>query len=150
MNIIELDLADFSLVEVKTTNNCNPTPHCKLHGAMNKITVHGDGGGIWRCLSVHSITTIKIKNSISKKENDCVCRAGCLQVGPFQPPYPIDKQEQGADSKLREFVVFMSDNLYWPKNEISLKVIDNKISELYESIRSNASPKSGCFFVCVI
>ena len=81
MKIMELELADFGLVEVKTTNECSPTPHCKNHGAMNKITQNEDGGGIWRCCSVHSITTIKIGNQISKKENDNVCRAGCMQVG---------------------------------------------------------------------
>ena len=80
MNVINLDMADFGLVDVKTTNDCNPTPHCKKHGAMNKITKHEDGGGIWRCLAVHSITAIRNGNSISKKENDCVCRAGCLQI----------------------------------------------------------------------
>lgn len=81
MKIIPLELSDFSLVEVKTTNECNPTPHCKKHGAMNKITVHADGGGFWRCLSVHSYRIVKFGNSISRKENDCACRAGCLQVG---------------------------------------------------------------------
>lgn len=80
MKIVPLELADFDLVEVKTTNECNPTPHCKQHGAMNKITMHEDGGGIWRCLSVHSRTKILKGNSIGYKENDCVCRAGCEQI----------------------------------------------------------------------
>jgi hypothetical protein len=80
MNLSPLDMADFSLVELKSTNECQPTPHCKNHGAMNKITMHEDGGGIWRCISIHSITTIKNGNSVSKKENDCVCRAGCIQT----------------------------------------------------------------------
>ena len=26
------------------------TPYCKKHGAMNKVSVHDDGGGYWRCL----------------------------------------------------------------------------------------------------
>lgn len=82
MKIIELDKANFRLVEIKTTNECNPTPHCKNHGAMNKITKHEDGGGIWRCLSVHSVSKIVNGNSISYKENDTVCRAGCLQLSP--------------------------------------------------------------------
>jgi hypothetical protein len=80
MTVKELEFADFSLVEIKTTNECTPTPHCKNHGAMNKITKHDDdGGGIWRCLAVHSVTTIRNGNSISKKKNDSVCRAGCIQ-----------------------------------------------------------------------
>lgn len=76
MRITELKEADFSLVEVKTTNSCKPTPHCKVHGAMNKITADG----IWRCVSAVSVTKIKNGNSISKKENDNICRAGCHQV----------------------------------------------------------------------
>ena len=79
MEIEQIDLSEFSLVEVKSTNECNPTPHCKLHGAMNKITSHEDGGGIWRCLAVHSRTKITNGKSISYKENDAVCRAACLQ-----------------------------------------------------------------------
>ncbi len=79
MTIVELSESNFSLVEIKTTNECQPTPHCITHGAMNKITRHEDGGGVWRCLSVHSITTTINGKVISKKENDTVCRAGCLQ-----------------------------------------------------------------------
>lgn len=75
MNIEPLDIADFSLVEIK-----DGTPHCKTHGAMNKLTRHEDGGGIWRCITVHSITKIRDGNQISKKENDCVCRAGCIEI----------------------------------------------------------------------
>jgi hypothetical protein len=45
MRVISIEAADITLVEVKTTNQCSPTPHCKVHGAMNKITVNEDGGG---------------------------------------------------------------------------------------------------------
>lgn len=76
MTIAELNNADISLVEVKTTNNCKPTPHCKIHGAMNKIT----SDGIWRCISAISVRVVKVGNSIGKKENDNLCRAGCFQV----------------------------------------------------------------------
>ena len=78
MEIEKIDLADFDLVEVKTTNECRPTPHCKLHGAMNKLRV--GNGGIWRCLTVHGIKKTKVGNVISKKEIDTVCRAGCFEV----------------------------------------------------------------------
>jgi hypothetical protein len=77
MKIKAIEMSDFGLVEVKTTNECNPTPHCKLHGAMNKISIHKDGGGIWRCLTVAGIRKVKNGNSISKKEVDGICRAGC-------------------------------------------------------------------------
>lgn len=29
MHIIPINYAEFDLVEVKTTNECKPTPHCK-------------------------------------------------------------------------------------------------------------------------
>lgn len=80
MIIEKIDMANFDLVEVKSTNGCMPTPHCKIHGAMNKITVNEDGGGIWRCLSEHSFKRVKVGNAIGKKENDCSCRAGCKQI----------------------------------------------------------------------
>lgn len=80
MTIEKIDMSDFSLVEVKTTNECTPTPHCKTHGAMNKITLHEDGGGIWRCLAAHSYRVIKNGNSIAKKEIDTLCRSACLQL----------------------------------------------------------------------
>jgi hypothetical protein len=37
------------------------TPHCEKHGAMNKVSVHEDNGGIWRCLELS-------------------CRCGCIQI----------------------------------------------------------------------
>lgn len=63
MKIEPLDLADFNLVSLE-----NGTPHCEKHGAMNKLTRHRDGGGIWRCVVV------------AGKKNECICRAGCLET----------------------------------------------------------------------
>jgi hypothetical protein len=63
INIIPINYADFDLVEIK-----NGTPHCKKHGAMNKMNTLEDGGGYWRCLS--AITT----------HNDTACRAGCCEI----------------------------------------------------------------------
>jgi len=68
MRISEMGMSDFALVEVKTTNDCQPTPHCKLHGAMNKVSVFKDGGGYWRCVSFVT------------RNNDNGCRAGCSEV----------------------------------------------------------------------
>lgn len=59
MKLLEIKFADLTLVEIK-----NQTPHCKKHGAMNKITNFEDDSGYWRCLSVVS------------KNNETVCRAG--------------------------------------------------------------------------
>lgn len=62
MNIKAIDMANFELVTVK-----NGTPHCILHGAMNKVSKH-DNGGYWRCITV-----------INDK-HEGVCRAGCEQI----------------------------------------------------------------------
>lgn len=79
IKILPLDDASstFDLVELKQACNGKLYPHCKKHGAMNKVTPGVNG--IWRCLSVHSRTKIVIGNSISYKENDTVCRAACKQ-----------------------------------------------------------------------
>ena len=51
----------FDLVEIKTTNSCDPTPHCKIHGAMNCVAVHKNGK-LWRCIQSNMVKD---------------CRAGC-------------------------------------------------------------------------
>ena len=54
--------SDFNLVELADDGNIGrKTPHCKVHRAMNKVSLHEDGGGFWRCLQGQ-------------------CRAGCLEV----------------------------------------------------------------------
>lgn len=62
--------ADFSLVTIDGKS----TPHCKKHGAMNKITADG----IWRCISVAGYETIVKGNSKSKIHKETICRAGCF------------------------------------------------------------------------
>jgi len=59
---IEDKNTNFSKVFLHTTNELPPTPHCKQHGAMNKVSVY-EGGGYWRCCVTESTT----------------CRAGCIQ-----------------------------------------------------------------------
>ena len=54
----------FDLVEVKTTNNCDPTPHCKIHGAMNCVATF-EGGRLWRCIQSNMVKD---------------CRAGCEEI----------------------------------------------------------------------
>jgi len=51
----------FDLVEIKTTNSCDPTPHCKIHGAMNCVAIHKNGK-LWRCIQSNMVKD---------------CRAGC-------------------------------------------------------------------------
>lgn len=56
--------SNFESIEIK-----NGTPHCKNHGAMNKVSVYEDGvSGIWRCIC-----------SVSKL-NDNNCRTSCEQI----------------------------------------------------------------------
>lgn len=53
--------SDISLVVIKSTvKGIAATPHCKLHGAMNKVSRFTDGGGYWRCTVWEGL-----------------CRAGC-------------------------------------------------------------------------
>lgn len=56
----EIKFADITKVVIK-----NGTPHCKEHGAMNKMNQFEDGSGYWRCLTSYT------------KDNDTNCRAGC-------------------------------------------------------------------------
>jgi len=52
----------FDLVQIKTDyDNVQPTPHCKIHRAMNCVAVHANGK-LWRC----------IQSNLLKD-----CRAGC-------------------------------------------------------------------------
>lgn len=76
MKIAPLELADFDLVEVKTTNECTPTPHCKKHGAMNKITADG----IWRCITVTGYQVVINGNSRGEIHRETICRAGCNEA----------------------------------------------------------------------
>lgn len=76
MKIEPLELADFDLVEVKTTNECKPTPHCKKHGAMNKITADG----IWRCITVSGYREVWNGNARGEVHLETICRAGCSEV----------------------------------------------------------------------
>lgn len=80
MDIKPIEMAEFNLVVVKTTNTCNPTPHCKNHGAMNKMNTLEDGGGYWRCITVSGYRKSKEGNSISLKSIENICRAGCCET----------------------------------------------------------------------
>ena len=54
--------SDFKSVNFsKGLNIENITPYCAKHGAMNKVSVHQDNGGIWRCLEL-------------------TCRTGCIET----------------------------------------------------------------------
>jgi hypothetical protein len=77
MKVIHINESDFSLVEVKTTNECRPTPHCRKHGAMNKITADG----IWRCITVSGYQKVKTDyGSTGELHLETICRAGCYEI----------------------------------------------------------------------
>ena len=75
MKVEPINESDFNLVEIKTTNECNPTPHCINHGAMNNITIDG----IWRCLSVVGYREVYNGNARGEIHLDGICRAGCYE-----------------------------------------------------------------------
>jgi hypothetical protein len=64
MKIKPLEMANFELVELKKDIDNRITPHCKLHGAMNKVS----DTGLWRCISTW------------KEGQDNACRAGCVEI----------------------------------------------------------------------
>lgn len=64
--------ADFSLVELKQDYPGRITPHCKKHGAMNKLN------DIWRCLSEYSRDDPKEGETIGVFR-DRVCNACCVE-----------------------------------------------------------------------
>lgn len=73
-NFKEMDGADISLVYL-----VNNKPHCTLHGAMNRTSIHG----AWRCVGVY----FKFPDSLNKRGNpikgrfiEGTCRAGCHEV----------------------------------------------------------------------
>lgn len=76
---LDNEVIGFSMVRLIIRHGINETPHCSIHGAMNKLTCEIDSSGIWRCLSSHSRTKIIVGNSISYKENDRTCPASCFQ-----------------------------------------------------------------------
>ncbi len=77
--IKELKDADLSLVELR-----NGIPHCKEHGAMNKLT----NTSIWRCVSIYGIRNLndRIRDKRGKFKpcneifDENLCKAGCEEV----------------------------------------------------------------------
>ena len=69
MKIQKLKDADINKVII-----VNNYPHCKEHGAMNKMTQDG----IWRCVSTYAYVKGKDpRGPLKLKENNC--NAGCQQ-----------------------------------------------------------------------
>lgn len=66
---------NINLVElIVLRNGTKPTPHCKIHGAMNKVSKDG----IWRCISSSGYRNIKNGNSLGKLHVENLCNAACF------------------------------------------------------------------------
>lgn len=60
--------SNFELVELRDDGNIDRlTPHCKVHGAMLKVSE----AGYWRCVQAISLDTGKCPED---------CRAGCIGI----------------------------------------------------------------------
>lgn len=69
---IEDGNSDFSLVELRDDGNIGRlTPHCKIHGAMLKVSPY-----FWRCVQADYYWADKTGGH--REVNDC--RAGCVEV----------------------------------------------------------------------
>lgn len=75
MKITPIEHASYNLVYLKE-NNERFTPHCKKHGAMNKITKDG----FWRCISVSGFKINTNGNAKSETHAETICRAGCKEI----------------------------------------------------------------------
>lgn len=67
---------DFTLVELRITNECSVTPHCKIHGAMVKTSE----SGLWRCISSAGYKIVSSGKSIGKKHIENTCNAACIEI----------------------------------------------------------------------
>lgn len=80
LKVIEDGNSNFDLIELEDSGNTGIlTPHCKLHGAMNKVSEEG----IWRCLRAESNKDYE-KLWTDELERDC--RAGCVEYEDIRCP----------------------------------------------------------------
>lgn len=84
MNIIPLqdnkeDSKGFQLVELEEGAG-RLTPHCKIHGAMNKMCERD----IWRCLSEYGRREVQEGETIGKFQ-DRTCPACCIELSELSP-----------------------------------------------------------------
>lgn len=69
----EEDKEGFKLVKLKQDYPESITPHCKNHGAMNKLPEHN----IWRCLAMYGHKELEGHNM--PKFLDRTCKACCIE-----------------------------------------------------------------------
>lgn len=71
----QISNGNIELVELMPLHKgLKPTPHCKKHGAMNKVSKDG----VWRCISSAGYRNIKNGNSLGKLHIENLCNAACL------------------------------------------------------------------------
>ncbi len=75
--IVPIEHANFALVEIK-----NGSPHCRDHGAMNRMTKDG----VYRCITVSGFERVVNGNSVSDRHVETICRAGCAITNPCSQP----------------------------------------------------------------
>ena len=81
MKIVPLEDADITLVELRDDGNIGRlTPHCKVHGAMNKVSE----AGYWRCITRAYEAGVWLTDEKGKRYTKKIsgnnCRAGCIEV----------------------------------------------------------------------
>ena len=69
------DQEGFELVYLKAYKDIKETPHCKKHGAMNKMK-----NGMWRCFSEYGFID---KGHEMPHFIDRICNACCMQEDQF-------------------------------------------------------------------
>jgi hypothetical protein len=91
--------ADFSLVELKNDlpiGTDEITPHCKIHGAMNKVS-----NNIWRCLTDYKGNVGNHNGMI----NERTCNACCEEVEDYKPDVE-DLSGHKREDLINEYEVF--------------------------------------------
>lgn len=87
---IEDNNTDFESVYMHTSNfiSSKHTPHCRKHGAMNKVSTFEEGG-YYRCLQYH-------------------CRSGCIVLTPY-----FRIQEREYSSNIVERGILLDNKIKW-------------------------------------
>jgi len=74
VNIEPADGKAFETVELRSSwPDTRATPHCTVHGAMNKTYRFENGGGFWNCTQI-------TERGEGHQEIIATCDTGCKQV----------------------------------------------------------------------
>ena len=82
--------ANLDLVRIVYVKGIGPSPHCRLHGAMNKLTKDG----IWRCMATYRIEHVPGGPPQGRViENNCL--AGCVVMSEGDTPFGFNIAHSG-------------------------------------------------------